>query len=910
MTPLSVMNMIAGARFGPYHITAAIGSGGMGEVYRARDTRLNRDVAIKVLPEALASDPERVRRFTREAQALAALNHPHIAQIYGVEESEGIRALVMELVEGETLADRIARGRIPPAEALAIATQVAEALDAAHERGIIHRDLKPANIKVTDDGAVKVLDFGLAKAADAGARGAGGAIGVDTDEQLLNSPTVTSPAMTHAGVILGTAAYMSPEQARGKAVDKRADIWAFGVVIHEMLTGRRLFTGDTVSDTLAEVLKRDIDCDAIPVDTPSSLRRVIERCLQRDPKQRLRDIGDALSMLSGAESAEPPTRVASWRRVMPWLASAAVVGLLVATAIGFLRQDETNLVLMRFQVALGTPEQIVLASSATGPVGNSFAPVIAPDGGQLAFTAQGPSGRAQLWLRALHALTARPLAGTDGAAFPFWSPDSQSVAFVADGKLQRIEVASGYIRTLADANQFAGDGAWSADDVILFSRAGRGLWMVPAAGGEPRRVTEPTQQGPTAGGTAERHVYPRFLPDGNRFVYWGSGVEAGIYLADLRGATPRRLLKSDSGALYAPPGWLLFVRDDVLLAQRFDSSSGTLSGDPQALADDVATDEAAGVMSVSVSTTGVMTYRRGGSLNQSVRLVVVDRNGKEMAVIGVPAAYRGVELSRDGTILAVHRHSEEGGDIWITKLDTGDASRLTFTPSAENSNPLFSHDGQRIRFTSFRQGKWRLFEKPVAGGGESELVASDTGFGTLTANAEYLLSSGGGAAWVRSWRRPEEARKTTLLARFAQISPDGKWVASTTGMGGQTGEVVVQPFPEGDGYWQVSTSGGTWPRWRGDGKELFFVSRNNLGKMMAVLVKTDGRTFEAGPPRELFDTQYTNLGPHRGPPGLENAGTYLTYAVFPDGQRFVIPRAPIVSPEVTMILNWTEALAR
>ena len=576
--------MIApGTRVGPYEITATLGAGGMGEVYRARDARLNRDVAIKILPAAFANDPTRMARFEREAQVLAALNHPNIAAIYGIEEG----ALVMELVEGETLAERIALGPIPLDETLALARQIAGGLEAAHEKAIVHRDLKPANIKITPDGKVKILDFGLAKAFESESA---------TSVGLTNSPTLTLEA-TRTGMILGTAGYMAPEQARGRPVDKRADIWAFGVIVYEMLTGKELFQGETVSDTLAAVLKEGPDWNRAPV----RLRRLLRSCLEKDPACRLRDIGDVWKLLEEEAPAVMPVRN---RSRFSWVAAAAAGA--AALALGFVhfreRAEEPRTI--RFSIAL--PEK------------DSSLPnmqTVSPDGRQITFVVPG-GNKGDLWVRDLDSLTARQLTGTEGARFPFWSPDSRQIAFVAGGKLKKISAAGGPALSLADAVPVTG-GSWSKDDIIVFGSSANGLWRVPAGGGNATPITT------TEESSGEMHRFPWFLPDGQHFLYTAvnpNPEKSAAYVGGLNSNARHQVLKASSNAVYASPGYLLFVRDQTLMALPFDAVRLRASGDPVPIAENIDS-TVTGRSEFSVSQNGVLAYTPGRTRQHAANLV-------------------------------------------------------------------------------------------------------------------------------------------------------------------------------------------------------------------------------------------------------------------------------------------------
>ena len=633
------MALTSGTRLGPYEITAQIGEGGMGEVYQATDTNLKRSVAIKVLPESVARDPERLARFQREAEVLAALNHPNIAAIYGLEKSDGTTALVMELVEGPTLADRITQGAIPIDDALPIAKQTAEALEAAHEQGIIHRDLKPANIKVRPDGTVKVLDFGLAKALEPTSAMSPG---------MSQAPTITTSAMTQAGMILGTAAYMSPEQARGEATDSRADIWAFGVVLYELLTGRRLFGAENVSETLAAVLREDPTWEMLPASVPPGVRRLLRRCLQRDRRNRLQHAGDARVEIQDVLSAPtadiahqtmPSTR---WRERVAW--ALAGVAVLVAVGVAYF--------------AAGQPSsQPVRELSVVPPPGWTFslvdAPVISPDGSRLAFVGVDANGNTQLWIRDLDAVEPRPIADTEDGRSPFWSPDGLSLAFFANREVRRIDLAGGPVRTLASADELDG-GTWSSDGTIVFSPRVGPLLRVTADGG----TTTPATQMDTDHGELF-HRFPAFLPDGRRFLFViQSNIpeNSGLYIGSLDSNEKTRIGDIRSRAAYADPGYLLFTRNRTLMAQPFDPVALELSGEATVVGGRVASAvNLFGQATFSVSESGVLAYRRVPLL----QFTWFDRSGQRLASLGSPGEYSSLSLSPDGQHVAFEQLDPE-----------------------------------------------------------------------------------------------------------------------------------------------------------------------------------------------------------------------------------------------------------
>ncbi|MFN0096220.1 MAG: protein kinase domain-containing protein [Dehalococcoidia bacterium] len=890
---LSAVALTPGTRLGVYEVTARIGEGGMGQVFRATDTKLKRQVAIKVLPSSVATDADRLARFRREAEVLASLNHPNVAAIYGLEEhppagvgQAGVTALVMELIEGDDLSQRIARGAIPLDEALPIARQIAEGLEAAHERGIVHRDLKPANIKVRPDGTVKVLDFGLAKSLDpAGA----------SSSEATHSPTVTSPAMTQAGVILGTAAYMSPEQARGKGVDRRADVWAFGTVLFEMLTGRRAFDGDDVTETLANVINKEPAWDALPPSTPTHVRQTLRLCLKKSPRERVPDVGAVRLALDGAfesvvSQSTPPT-AASSRGRLPWIASLAVAVALVATmappALRHLREAPPAV----------PPEMRVEITTPASDAPLQFA--LSPDGRSLVFVASG-DGPSRLWLRPLDRAEAQPLPGTEGATYPFWSPDSRSIGFFAGNALRRLEVGGGAPQLLTAVRNSTAQGSWSADGTILFAHSGGApVRRIPATGGEVVEVTRLDPPNHTG------HRAPQFLPDGRHFLFYvlGTPETSGLYLGSLDGGTPARLTAADSAGGFLPPDHVVFVRQGTLVARRLDLSKGALTGDPVTLADRVGA-EGIARGGFSVSAAGSVAYRAGGGRTPRL-LTWVDRTGKVVGEAGEPDpnASAGLDLSRDGRRVAMWRGVQGNADIWLMDLVRGGMTRLTFD-GALDLGPVWSPDGTRIAFNSNRTGVYDLYVKPSnRSAAETRLVDSpyDKGVGDWSADGRWLVYSEespttGNDLWALDMHSqdptPEVFANTPAQERHARLSPDGHWMVYSTNESSRF-EVVVQPFPGAGGKWSVSTNGGLAPRWRADGKELYFVAPD--ATMMAVPVTASGTSFEAGTPMPLFAT------------GLEDGAVSgaSEYAVARDG-RFLInrPVAQTTVAPITLILNW------
>jgi hypothetical protein len=871
------MALITGTRLGPYEILAPIGAGGMGEVYRAKDTKLDREVAIKVLPAALAQDPERLARFEREAKVLASLNHPNIAQIYGIED----RALVMELVPGAPL-----QGPLTLATALNYAKQIAGALEAAHDKGIIHRDLKPANIMVTPEGVVKVLDFGLAAIPSRDVDGSNPA----------NSPTLTVAA-TQAGMILGTAAYMSPEQAAGKPVDKRADIWSFGVVLWEMLTGQRLFDGETISHTLADVLRAPIDFDKLPKETPRAIRELLKRCLDRDAKTRLRDIGEARIAIQhlGKEPEVSATVAPASASRFNWMAWAAAGLFLLATlALAFVHFRETHPPqrIARFQVEL--PEK------TASPIFE-----LSPDGRILAFTAV-EGGRRRLWIRPIDSLIAQPVPATEDATYLFWSPDSAFIGYFVPGKMKKVALTGGPPQTVCEAADGRG-GTWNSDGVIVLSPGpGAPLMRVPAAGGTPVPLM------PSGIDGLER--YPVFLPDGKRFLFEVSNAKPGangIYVRSLDGSPAAKLLPDESSAEYVTgdssgkSGLLLFRREGSLMAVPFDPMAARSIGDAFPVAEQLGISANTNHAAFSVSGNGILAYA-AGVLGAEIReMSWIDRTGKRTP-IGEPAGILVTAISPDGKRVVFSKRAEQtsdNADLWMIDVARGVSSRFTFRPGV-SADPVWSPDGSRIIFEANNSS---IYEKPASGSGEEKLLSggginsrpldwSPDGrsvvyqeFGRTTGQDLWILPLEGD-------RKPRPYLATPFDERDAQFSPDGRWMAYASNESGLL-QVYVQSIPASGSKFQISSAGGIQPRWRRDGKELFYISADD--KLMAVELKI-GNTLEAGPPKAVFDLQLNTT--------LAGRWTYQPAA---DGQRFlVLSNARSASPLVTLVLNWQAGLRK
>ena len=886
------MGIGIGSRVGPYEVIAPLGAGGMGEVYRARDARLHRDVALKVLPDHFAADPERLARFEREAQALAALKHPHIATIHGVEEKDGSRALVLELVEGETLADLLARGPLPVDEAVRLARQIADALDAAHEHGVIHRDLKPANLKITPDGAVKVLDFGLAKFDVAGEVVSGG------PASLSMSPTMTSPALiTGAMVLLGTAGYMAPEQARGKPIDKRADIWAFGVVLYEMLAGTRAFAGESVTEVAGAVIHKDPDWTALPAATPPTVRMIVRRCLQKDPRQRFRDMGDVRLALDGAFAVEPelqPPPDRRERRRSGWipLAAAAALGALIAGAgvWTLARRAPASPPILRFAVPAPAPK--------------TSTPVIeiSPDGRQIAFVAVDASGSPRVWIHALDTGESRIVTPRDETREPiFWSPDSRYVAFFSEGRIKKVPAAGGPAEAIATATLYMG-GTWNQDGVVLFAGPA-GIMRVPASGGEAVNVT-------AIGQGRGAHLLPRFLPDGRRFLYLRGGVPdtSGLYVGSLD-AVPQdqsdtRVLPLQQQAVYAPSasggaGYLLYLRDGLLTAQRFDADRLTLAGDAvTVLPDEIETTNV--FATLSASATGTLIYRRGGAA-ASRRLKAFDRTGKAETLLGGVAlsAPRYPRLSLDGRRLAVVLE----GQLWA--YDLSGSAPLMLTYDGTHYSSVWTRDGRRLVMERDADANGQTLFSVAADGSSAALQPVGpaghyhphgwTADGELVAT--HVIDGGLDMDLVRFAPAPGGQPETILSTparegNSASVSPDGRWLAYTAESTGRS-EVWVRPLSGTGAAVRVSSDGGGEPVWSKDGRELYYLDD---GKIMAVAADA-GAEFNFRVPVALFTSDATVGGPDG-------------YSMLPDGRFLAFSADEAPDPPISVITNWTELLTR
>ena len=899
------------AVIGQYRVISKIGAGGMGEVYRARDTKLGRDVAIKVLPAAFSADAERLRRFEQEAQAAGALNHPNILVIFHIGTHDGAPYIVSELLEGETLRERMAGAALPQRKAVDYALQIAHGLAAAHAKGIVHRDLKPENLFVTNDGRVKILDFGLAKLTGTG------------DGTQSQTEVPTRKANTDPGVVMGTMGYMSPEQLKGRPADHRSDIFSFGAILYEMLSGKRAFRGESMAETMSAILREDPpDLSETNKTISPALERVVQHCLEKNPEERFhsaRDLAFAIESLSGTATSSGQTmtlagvptatdsrQTAGMRRLfgnarVAWIAAGLLfIGLLALFpfALTHFRHAEAEVAAVRFTIA--PPEK------ATG-----FGQLaLSPDGRNLVFVAN-VDGKDQLWLRPLGSFTARPLPGTeDAGGFPFWSPDSRSIAFGAGDKLKKIDLADGTQQTLCDMPRSGRGfgGTWNREGTILFFSGGSGIYHVSATGGEPALVPgfDQSRQGIEC-------RWPYFLPDGRHFLYLATTPQqetSGVYLASLDGKETKRLFTADSSAIYAPSaaggGYLLFARDGALLAQPFDASRLTLTGEPFRIADQVRVNaNSRGYFSVSDN--GTLVYDPSGE-RENQQLTWFDRAGKQLETIGALGTFLLPRLSPDEKRVAVSRRDPKTGisDIYVIEIARGASSRLTSDPANVNV-AVWSPDGSRIVWASNRGGSYQFYQKLASGAGQEELLLqSSNPIAPIdwSADGRYILYTqidpkAKGDVWVlplEGDRKPFPFLQTSSDEGSAVFSPDGRWIAYQSDESGSA-EVYVQTFPASGGKWPVSTKGGRVPQWRRDGKELFYLSSD--GKMMAVEVKTSG-TFEPGIPRALFDLSAVRP--------IRRSG----YAVAADGQRFLfISRTAETAPSsLAVVVNWTADLKR
>ena len=880
------MTLSPGTNIGRYEIRSQLGAGGMGVVYQARDPKINRDVAIKVLPPAFSSDADRLQRFEQEVQATGKLNHPNILAVYDVETHNGAPYVVYELLEGQTLRERLRGGAVSTRKAVDFASQIANGLSAAHGKGIVHRDLKPDNIFITNDGHVKILDFGLAKLVEPAS---------DADHQ---TDVLTRKVNTDPGAVMGTAGYMSPEQVRGRPVDHRTDIFSFGAVFYEMLSGRRAFRGDSAVETLNAILKEDpADLSGTNPNIAPALERVVSHCLEKSPDRRFQsatDIAFALESLSDVTShpSLPPRDGSAsgrkWSRErIVWMAACAVL-LLALSALAFVHFSRSTAASPLVRLTLAMPENVNYPARVT----------ISPDGSRVVFVATSPSGKRVLWLRPLDAVDAKPLEGTDDAVAPFWSPDSRFIAYFSNRKLLKIDASGGQPQTLCDAGEDRG-GTWNRDGIILFGGL-EGVYRVSAQGGTPTLATK-------AGEREEAHRWPYFLPDGRHFLFLADAEtkeDHHVRLGSLDSQETEILFNAISRLEYAA-GYLIYVNQGALVAHAFNVSTLKFSGEPTVLATNILEVGQNHEFDFSVSETGALAYQVGSPNSQ---LTWFDRAGKKLSTVGEARSYVGAVLSPDGKTVATSLADADGrvADVWLVDLARDNLiTRLTFEPSVE-ADPAWSPDGKQVVFGSNRSGggKIDLYLKPAGGASNDQLVFSSDSAKFPTSWSrdgkvilfENWAPKSKGAIWTLSLvdNKASPLFQTTAYDQSqAQISPNGRYVAYTSNESGKW-DVFVQPFAATGEKWRISSEGAGLPLWRDDGKELYYLTFE--GKLMAVDI-TESPKFQASIPRQLLQANI-------------KASNGLCYGATPDGQRFLINTnvQNNSSTSMTIVMNWTAAL--
>ena len=893
------MALSAGSRLGPYEIVAAIGAGGMGEVYKARDTRLERIVAVKVLPAHLSASPESRQRFEREAKTISSLSHPHICALYDVGNQDGVEYLVMEYLEGETLSDRLVKGPLAFDQVLRFGCEIADALDKAHRQGIVHRDLKPGNVMLTRSG-VKLLDFGLAKAVAPSAR---------SGASMTTLPTQTGKDLTAEGTILGTFQYMAPEQLEGSEADARTDIFAFGAVLYEMATGKKAFSGRSQASLISSIMTAEPPAaSTVAPATPPAFDRVVRTCLAKDPEDRWQTAHDIAVQLrwiqEGGSAAVAAPVIATSRlrgmRVLPWiLATLATAGMIALLVRDWRRPVETPRVL---RLSVLPPDKTIF--TPPGEFASSqFA--LSPDGRSIAFVAAEAGSRSLLWVRPLDSLSAVALAGTEDASHPFWSPDGRTLGFFTQTALKRVEAAGGAPQKICDTAGGRG-GAWSPDGTIVFSdTAATPLMRVPDSGGVP----EPATRLNAAHGETS-HRYPSLLPDGRQFLFFVRGSQSeyiGVHIGSLGSLESRPVLKSESLGIYASPGYLLTVQQGMLVAFEFDAKSGRAGNRPIRIADAVPAGAPPGYAPIATSANGLLAY--SSTHLHGRELVWFDRAGRRIGNVGAAGDYSTPDLSPDEkrVALSMREGAKTDTDIWLFDSVRAAWSRFTFD-SANDRAPLWSPDGSRILYASGSRGLLNLYEKPAGGAGEGELVlatASDKFPTHWSRDGRFVVfhTFGGKAAWDL-WVLPRRGGKPFpfLESRFTEVqgalSPDGRWMAYSTDESGRF-ETYVTEFPQKRGRWQISTNGGMQPSWRGDGREVYYVGPDQA--LMSVEISGQ-RDFEAAPPVTRFKANF--------PPSVPAYWRY--YVPSADGQRFLVAAllAEAGASPINVVVNWSAGLKK
>ncbi len=903
------MPLPSGTKLGPYEVQEPLGAGGMGEVYRARDTRLGRDVAVKVLPAHLSSDTELRQRLEREAKAISSLNHPHICTLHDVGSQDGVDYLVMEHLQGETLADRLQRGPIPLAEALKMAIQIADALDKAHASGVVHRDLKPANIMLTKNGT-KLMDFGLAKPAPGmGAAAAAGPSTPTTPTMTVAAFAAAASNLTQKGTVVGTFQYLAPEVLQGAEADTRSDIFSFGCVLYEMVAGRRAFEGKSQFSVLGAILDHEPE-HLSASNFPPRLDETVLRCLAKNPEQRYGCMHDVKLQLEAVTKAEPQSSAAvaqPMQRVVPasripWVIAAVAALIAVVVAAAYLMKPSPPAAVVRSAILPPPGTSFVTMLPSSGP------PVLSPDGSRLAFTARDAKGKVFLYVRPLTSLTAEALAGTDDAMYPFWSADSRELGFFAAGKLKKIDAHGGPPQSLCEVGNARG-GSWNRDGVILFTpTTTQPLMRVSAAGGTP----EPASQLDVSR-NENSHRWPVFLPDGKHFLYWGRSSKGPhedlIYIGELGSLTPKVLMKSDSMAVYAS-GYLLFLRDQALIAQPFNLNRLELSGDPMLVAEQVGMNGATVRPLFTASQTGTLVYQPS-SLQGGWNLLWLGRDGKSAGTVGASDRYIQPVLAPDGKRVAVNIYtgSQGIGDVWIFDLVRGTNTRLTFGP-ANNGSPAWSHDGKTLFYSNSSSGIPHTSAKAADGSGSERVLLETPNVvempESVSPDGQYLVylrkdmaKDAGTHLWVlplAGGGKPFPILQDSWAEKNAQISPDGKWMAYASNESGRN-EIYITAFPKGGAKWQVSKDGGTSPKWRGDGKEIYFLDGSD--NVVAVDVAPAGSAVDLGVPHVLFQA----IGMQRD---------YGPFDVSADGKKFLINSGNLNqgSDPLTLVQNWTAELKK